>query len=144
MVQTGTVDKVVLDRRGIVLPVEDIDTSKVGRTILINGEGIVAPTADREGLVWKTETPERPELAQLDRYVLKAAKLAGFLLEPRRKREAEQRSELAHPGDRLIRLAERALAIPPERRGRHDSLGQGFRRRTSGRTVGRGKMANHG
>lgn len=89
VVQIGTVAKVVLDRRAIVLPVEDIDTSKVGPTILINGKGIVAPPSNRLGRVWKTETPDRPELAQVDRYVVQAAKLAGFLLEPRRLREAE-------------------------------------------------------
>lgn len=94
VVQIGTVDQVVLDRRAIVLPVEDIDTAKVGRTILINGRGIVAPPSNRLGLIWKTETPDRPELAQVDRYVVQAAKLAGFLLKPQRQREAESAPSL--------------------------------------------------
>jgi len=94
VVQIGTVERVVLDAHGVLLPLEDIDTAKIGRTILINGKGIVAPAANRLGLVWKTETPERPELAQVDRYVLQAAKLAGFLLDPERKREAETSTAL--------------------------------------------------
>jgi len=89
VVQIGAAAKVVIDRHAIVLPAEDIETSKVGRTILINGKGIVAPPSNRLGRVWKTETPDRPELAQVDRYVVQAAKLAGFLLEPQRLSDAE-------------------------------------------------------
>jgi hypothetical protein len=82
-------EKVYLDRNGRILPFEDVDADRLGRTIQIRAAGVVSPSPDRQGLDWKTETPDRPKLAAIDRYVLQAAKLVGFLLTPERRREAE-------------------------------------------------------
>jgi hypothetical protein len=91
-VHTSSRETVYLDRNGHVLPSEDVDVDRVGRLIQIlfgKGIAVVAPPPNRQGLVWKTETPERPDLAAIDRYVIQAAKLAGFLQTPERRREAE-------------------------------------------------------
>jgi len=82
-------EKVYLDRNGHILPFEDVDAERVGRTIQIRASGLVSPAPDRVGLPWKTATPDQPKLAAIDRYVIQAAKLAGFLLSPERKHEAE-------------------------------------------------------
>ncbi|MDR3617764.1 MAG: hypothetical protein P4L85_00295 [Paludisphaera borealis] len=94
IVQVAAGVEVVLDRHGVLLPLEDIDTARIGRPIRITGTGVVAPASTRIGLVWKTETPEQPELAKVDRRILQAAKLAGFFMEPKRMREAESAQAL--------------------------------------------------
>lgn len=93
-VLVATSDQVVLDRHGLILPLEDIDTERLGRLILIRGEGLTVPSTDRLGKLWKTETPQTPRRAAVDEAVLQAARLSGFLLEPSRKEQAESTSAL--------------------------------------------------
>lgn len=94
VVRVGGGDQVLLDRSGRILPLEDVDTDRLGRPIQITGEGVVAPAPSRIGLVWRTESPDHPERAEVDRSILQAAKLAGFFNAPDRKREAESTSAL--------------------------------------------------
>lgn len=81
-------EHVILDRNGHILPVENIDTEKLGPLIRITGKGLGQPATDnRPGRVWKSSAPG-VEGSRLERCVLGAARLAGFLQEPDRAREA--------------------------------------------------------
>ncbi len=74
----------ILDRDGHILPAEDIDTEKLGPLIWITAPGLEQPATDnRPGLAWKSSAPGA-EAARLERCVLGAARLAGFLQEPDR------------------------------------------------------------
>lgn len=94
VVRTASGEQVLVDGRGRVLPIEDVDPERLGRPIQITGAGVVAPPSTQVGLVWKTETTDHPERAEIDRHIIQAARLAGFLSEPDRKREAESTSAL--------------------------------------------------
>jgi hypothetical protein len=77
-------EHVILDRDGHILPAEDIDTEKLGPLIWITAPGLEQPATDnRPGLAWKSSAPGA-EAARLERCVLGAARLAGFLQEPDR------------------------------------------------------------
>ncbi len=78
----------VLDREGCLLPLEDVDVERVGRLIWIVGWDLTAPPRDRVGTIWKTAAADSPAEEAVDRGVVEAAKLAGFLLEPSREAEA--------------------------------------------------------
>jgi hypothetical protein len=79
---------VILDRNGHILPGEDIDTEKLGPLIRITGMGLDQPATDnRPGTAWKSSAPG-VEGPRLERCVLGAARLAGFLQEPDRASEA--------------------------------------------------------
>jgi hypothetical protein len=80
-------EQVILDRNGHVLPPDDIDTEKLGPLIKITGRGLVPSAENRAGRVWRL-TAAGSEATRLDRCVRGAAKLAGFLQEPERAREA--------------------------------------------------------
>ncbi|MBV8127169.1 MAG: hypothetical protein JO114_05820 [Planctomycetaceae bacterium] len=81
-------EHVILDRNGHILPGEDIDTEKLGPLIRITGKGLDQPaTENRPGTAWKSSTPGA-EGPRLERCVLGAARLAGFLQEPDRAGEA--------------------------------------------------------
>lgn len=82
-----TGEQFALDRAARILPPEDLDVECAGGLIQINGRGIAPPARSRAGLVWKTETADS---AETDRGVIQAAALAGFLLEPERRRQAEE------------------------------------------------------
>ena len=88
-VQASPADQVILDREGCILPVEDIDTERVGRLIVIRYKGMKLPSADRVGKLWQTGGTDDPARADLDRDVVQAAKLAGFLLQPERESVAK-------------------------------------------------------
>ncbi len=115
-----TGEQFVLDRHAHLLPIEDIDVECVGGLIQISGQGVVPPKENRTGLVWKTETPDRPELANIDRGVLQAAELAAFLLEPDRIRQAQEMPALRvfvvsatdpHGRGLFVQNAERAMIL---------------------------------
>ena len=81
-------EHVILDRNGHILPVEDIDTKKLGPLISITGRGLdQAATDNQPGRAWKSSAPGA-EGPRLERCVLGAARLAGFLQEPDRASEA--------------------------------------------------------
>ena len=84
----------VLDREGCILPIEDVDTAKMGRWIWIVGRELTAPPRDREGTIWKTAASDSPHGEALDRGVVQAARLAGFFLDPAREAEAESNPAL--------------------------------------------------
>ena len=81
-------EHVILDRNGHILPVKDIDTEKLGPLIRITGAGLDQPATDnRPGRAWKSSAPAA-EGPRLERCVLGAARLAGFLQETDRARKA--------------------------------------------------------
>lgn len=82
-----TGEQFALDRRARILPPEDLDVGCAGDLIKINGRRITPPASTRAGLVWKTESADS---AEVDRGVIQAAGLAGFLLEPERRRQADE------------------------------------------------------
>ncbi|WP_165073496.1 cell division protein FtsQ/DivIB [Paludisphaera rhizosphaerae] len=102
-VQAAGAVQQVLDREGCILPMEDIDTEKIGRLIAVSGRSLVAPAADRVGLIWKTADPD------VDRMVIQAARLAGFLLDPSRESEAKT--------DPSLRITAILPDNPPNNRG---------------------------
>ncbi len=80
--------RVILDRHGHILPGEDIDTDKLGPLIRIWAKGLDHPAADnRPGVPWKSSAPDG-EGPRLERWVVAAARLAGFLQEADRAGEA--------------------------------------------------------
>ena len=94
-------EAVILDRNGIILPIEDIDTKKLGPLIRIGiaGKGLDHAASDNQpGLTWKSSAPGA-EGPRLERCVLGAARLAGFLQEPDRAREAA-----ANPAIRVLAI----------------------------------------
>ncbi|WP_165245860.1 cell division protein FtsQ/DivIB [Paludisphaera soli] len=93
-VQLPGADQLLLDREGCILPVDDIDVEQVKRLIWIRGDGLTAPAKDRVGKLWRTEASETSRGAVVDRGVIQAAHLAGFLLEPARREQAESSSAL--------------------------------------------------
>lgn len=97
------VDQFVLDREGCILPMEDIDTGKIGRLIMIKGVTPPASVKDRIGLIWKTEDVD------MDRLVIQAARLAAFLLDPDREAEAK--------ADPLLRVESIIPDAPANNRG---------------------------
>lgn len=84
----------VLDRNGLILPLDDIDLERLGPTVRIEGGGIVPPSSDRFGKLWQTTSAESPGRTAVDRKILQAAHLAGFFLEPSRSKAAESMPSL--------------------------------------------------
>jgi len=82
-----TGEQFVLDRRARILPPEDLDVDCAGGLIQIIGREIIPPSPRRAGLVWKTDANNSPEV---DRGVIQAARLAGFLLDPDRRGQADE------------------------------------------------------
>jgi len=82
-----TGEQFALDRRARILPPEDLNVECAGGLIQISGRRITPPASTRAGLVWKTESADA---AEIDRGVVQAAGLAGFLLEPERRRQADE------------------------------------------------------
>ncbi len=81
-------EHVILDRNSHILPVKDIDTEKLGPLIRITGAGLDQPATDnRPGRTWRSSAPAA-EASRLERCVLGAARLAGFLQERDRARKA--------------------------------------------------------
>ncbi len=81
-------EHVILDRNSHILPVKDIDTEKLGLLIRITGTGLDQPVTDnRPGRAWRSSAPAA-EASRLERCVLGAARLAGFLQETDRARKA--------------------------------------------------------
>jgi hypothetical protein len=81
-------EHVILDRNSHILPGVDIDTEKLGPLIRITGKGLDQPATDiRPGTAWKSSSPGA-EGPRLERCVLGASRLAGFLQEPDRASEA--------------------------------------------------------
>jgi hypothetical protein len=77
-----------LDKKGQLLPARDIDSEKLGLLIPITGKGLEQASAEnRPGRVWRSSAPGA-EAERLKRCVLGACRLAGFLREPQRTREA--------------------------------------------------------
>jgi hypothetical protein len=93
-VQIGPADQLLLDREGCILPVDDIDVEEVDRLIWIKNVGTTPPGKDRVGKLWRTEASETSHGATVDHGVIQAAHLAGFLLEPSRREQAESSSAL--------------------------------------------------
>jgi len=87
-------EQFALDRQARILPPEDLDVGCAGGLIEIRGRGIIPPSTPRAGLVWKTDGENSPEV---DRGVVQAARLAGFLLEPDRRRRADETPALRFP-----------------------------------------------
>ncbi len=99
-------ERVFLDRKAIILPGEDIDTKKLGPLIQIGDPGLDQGASDNQhGLAWKSSAPGA-EGPRLERCVLGAARLAGFLLEPDRASAAAK-----VPALRVVAIA------PTDRRG---------------------------
>ncbi len=81
-------EHVIVDRKGTILPGEDIDPKKLGPLIRITGTGRDQAASDNQpGLAWKSSAPGT-EGPRLERCVLGAATLAGFFQDPDRAREA--------------------------------------------------------
>jgi hypothetical protein len=73
---------VLLDCQGHVLPIDDVDTEKLGPLIRITGRGLAALIRPQSGhRVWTSSAPGA-EGERLQRSVLAAARLAGFLHDP--------------------------------------------------------------
>ena len=81
----------VLNGDGLILPSEDVESSKLAPLMQISPKSLVAPSRDRVGKVWATVSdPEAdPDRAALDRNVIQAAQLSRFLLDPSRRAEAD-------------------------------------------------------
>jgi hypothetical protein len=104
-------EQIILDRAGAILPLEDVDTEKLGPRIKIVGTGLAPSAENRAGKIWKSSATG-PNAAKLERSVLGAARLAGFLFEPERAREASN-----SPALRILTV------IATDRRGEPDGRG---------------------
>jgi hypothetical protein len=77
----------IVDDRGIILSVEDVDVEPLGSLVKITGDGVFAPSDPRPGVVWKAkEHVGEPDEA--DGRIVGAARLAGFLRQEERASEA--------------------------------------------------------
>jgi hypothetical protein len=76
-------EQVVLDRNGHILPADDVVTGQQVPLVKIVGDGLTGASDNRPGKVWKANN-NGPVGSRIERGVLGAAKLAGFLLEPTR------------------------------------------------------------
>jgi hypothetical protein len=73
----------IIDEKGIILPVEDVDVEPLGALIKITGDGLLEPADPRPGVIWKAKA-YTIEADQPDPKILAAARLAGFLRDPDR------------------------------------------------------------
>jgi hypothetical protein len=76
----------IVDEKGTLLSLEDVDLQELGRVIKISGAGLTAPAEPRAGVVWKSNA-SGTGLGEDDPRIRAAAKLAGFLLTEARVRE---------------------------------------------------------
>jgi hypothetical protein len=83
----GRGERIILDRSGALLPLEDIDPGRLGPPIKILGSGLTPSPGNRPGKPWKSAAAGAAG-AKLERTVADAARLAGFFLEPERARQA--------------------------------------------------------
>jgi hypothetical protein len=83
-IQTPLAVPVYLDRKGCILPIEDVDKQNLGPLIPISGKGLdQGAAANQPGLHWRSSVPGN-EGDRLKDCVEDAAALAAFLLEPDR------------------------------------------------------------
>jgi hypothetical protein len=80
-------EQILLDRAGTILPLDDVETSKLGPVIKIVGGGLAPSAENQAGKRWKSAVAGAAG-ARLERAVGDAARLAGFLLAPERAGEA--------------------------------------------------------
>lgn len=80
-------ERVYLDRKGHILPADEIDLQHLGPIVRISGRELAPSPENRPGGVWKAGGTET-QASRLQRCVLGACKMAGFLLEPPRADDA--------------------------------------------------------
>jgi hypothetical protein len=104
-------EETILDRAGAILPQEDIEMSKLGPLPLIRilAGGLVPSTENRPGKTWRSAVAG-PAGMKVERAVVDAARLAGFLLEPGRASEAA-----AVPALRILSIIATNEGKPDER-----------------------------
>jgi hypothetical protein len=90
--------QLIVDETGIVLPWEDVDRERRDSLINITGEGLLAPTDPRPGVVWKARGGTG-DIDQADARILAAASLAGFLAHEPRVSEGK-----AYPALRIVEI----------------------------------------
>ncbi len=78
----------LVDGDGRILAADDVDIEPLGRAIKITGQELAAPEEARPGLVWKTKG-SGGGVDEVDSRVVAAARLARFLRNPDRMREAQ-------------------------------------------------------
>jgi hypothetical protein len=80
-------DEGLLDSQGHLLPAQDVEAEKLGPLIKITGRGLRESSRSQAGhRVWRSSAPGA-EGERLQRAVLEAARLAGFLQDPARARD---------------------------------------------------------
>jgi hypothetical protein len=68
----------IVDGKGILLRSEDIDVERLGPVIKITGDGLLAPSDLRPGVIWKRKG-KAGAMDEADGRILAASKLADFL-----------------------------------------------------------------
>jgi hypothetical protein len=90
--------QIILDQRGHLLPLEDVDTELLGPLVKITGDDLALPPETNHALAWKSSTINQDRV-RIDHCVLDAARMAGFLTDPDRTRQSR-----AIPGLRFLEI----------------------------------------
>jgi hypothetical protein len=77
----------IVDDKGIILAVEDVDVDQLGQVPKISGDGLSPPSDPRAGVVWKSIAAPT-DVAEAEPRILAAARLAGFLRAENRAQDA--------------------------------------------------------
>jgi hypothetical protein len=98
-IQAPPAPPVYLDRRGFVVPMDDVDKEKLGPLLRVIGKGLEqASEGNQPGLQWRPSATSS-DGARLRACVEEACTLAGFLVEPERASESS-----STPALRVMRI----------------------------------------